>query len=89
MNKRLVCLLMSFVLLLSMAMPVHAEPSEETETFKLSISSPEEFLTFARNCRLDTYSQNLQVSLEADLDFTDSDFISVPIFSGTFLGNGH
>ena len=89
MNKRLVCLLMSFVLLLSMAMPVHAEPSEETEPFKLSISSPEEFLTFARNCRLDTYSQNLQVSLEADLDFTDSDFISVPIFSGTFLGNGH
>ena len=89
MNKRLVCLLMSFVLLLSMAMPVYAEPSEETEPVKLSISSPEEFLTFARNCRLDTYSQNLQVSLETDLDFTDSDFISVPIFSGTFLGNGH
>ena len=89
MNKRLVCLLMSFVLLLSMAMPVSAEPSEEAEPIKLSISSPEEFLTFAQNCRLDTYSQNLQVSLETDLDFADSDFVSVPIFSGTFWGNGH
>ena len=89
MYKRLLWLMMSVVLLVSMAMPVHADPAEDTEVVFLSISSPEEFLTFAQNCRLDTYSQNLQVSLENDLDFSATSFVSVPIFSGTFAGNGH
>ena len=46
-------------------------------------------MTFAENCRLDTYSQGIAVTLEADLDLMDADFNSVPIFSGTFDGKDH
>ena len=89
MYKRFLWLMMSVVLLVGMAMPVYADPAEDPEPVRLSISSQEEFLTFAQNCRLDTYSQNLHVSLEKDLDFSTTPFVSVPIFSGTFAGNGH
>lgn len=89
MYKRFAWLMMSVALLVGMAMPVHADPAENPEPVRLSISSQEEFLAFAQNCRLDTYSQNLHVSLEKDLDFSDTPFVSVPIFSGTFAGNGH
>ena len=89
MYKRFAWLMMSVALLVGMAMPVHADPAENPEPVRLSISSQEEFLAFAQNCRLDTYSQNLYVSLEKDLDFSDTPFVSVPIFSGTFAGNGH
>jgi hypothetical protein len=48
-----------------------------------------DFLEFAEACRLDSYSLGLTVSLEADLDLSGRVFESVPIFCGTFRGNGH
>jgi len=64
------------------------EPEAPAETV-VSIVDMESFLLFAENCRLDTYSQGLHVSLEADLDFSGVDFEPVPIFSGVLEGNGH
>ena len=87
-RKRFACLLICFVLLAAMALPVYAEPEESGVTV-LSISTAEEFLTFAENCRLDTYSENLLVSLEADIDLSGRAFACVPVFGGTFAGNGH
>lgn len=63
-------------------------PVQATETV-LTISDSEQFLAFAENCRLDTYSQGLQVKLTADLDLSGLDFEPIPIFSGDFDGNGH
>ncbi|MBO5868675.1 MAG: leucine-rich repeat protein, partial [Oscillospiraceae bacterium] len=41
------------------------------------------------NCRLDSYSTGITVALEADIDLTGLDFSGIPIFSGSFNGNGH
>ena len=84
-NKRLFCVLLCVALLLAMTLTVSGQENAKT----LSISTLEEFLAFAEACRLDSYSKDLLVTLEADLDLTGRDFASIPIFSGTFEGNGH
>lgn len=92
MRKRVIGLLLSFAMLAGMALPVRAEQTpdaEEAASPVLTIASAEEFVRFAQNCRLDTYSQGLQVSLEADIDLSGLEFESIPIFSGCFDGNGH
>jgi len=82
MNKRIISLLLATVLL-CLILPVQAEEAV------LKITTLEEFLTFAENCRLDSYSENLQVLLECDIDLTGTDFAGIPIFSGSFQGNDH
>lgn len=78
--KSLICL----VLCLSMvAIPVYGAENA------LTISTAEEFLTFAESCRLDSYSKGLTVTLGADIDLSHAEFDGVPIFYGTFLGSGH
>lgn len=87
MSKKLFCGLLAFLVLLTLVMPVCAEEAEEVPV--LSISGLEDFLEFAENCRLDTYSMGLTVSLETDLDLGTAEFAGIPIFCGTFRGNGH
>ena len=87
MCKKLFCGLMSVLLLLTMVMSVSAEETEDVPD--LTLTNLEEFLEFAENCRLDTFSMNLTVSLEADLDLGNTEFAGIPIFGGTFRGNGH
>ena len=82
--RKLLCVFLCVVLLLSAAVPALAEDEVD-----LIISDLEEFLAFAENCRLDSYSVDLTVSLSADIDLTGADFAGIPIFCGTFLGNGH
>lgn len=55
----------------------------------LHIASASEFLEFAGNCRLDSYSKNLKVVLEADIDLIGVSFDCIPVFCGTFEGEGH
>lgn len=85
MRKRFLSIILSLFLLTGMALPVLAEET----TVQLSISTADEFLAFAENCRLDSYSQNLSVCLEKDIDLGGSAFEPVPIFSGSFDGKGH
>lgn len=82
MRKGIVFLLLS-CLLLSL-LPVTQAAGKELE-----ISTAEELLEFAENCRLDSYSLHLQVSLQADIDLSDTDFKGIPLFRGTFYGNGY
>lgn len=55
----------------------------------LIISSVEDWKVFAEKCRTDIYSQGLNVSLGDDLDLTELPDPAVPVFGGTFEGNGH
>ena len=80
--RRLGAFCMAGVLLLSLLPPVQAAGS-------LSIGSLEDWKEFADQCVRDTYSQGLTVELTADLDFTGHTVEPVPIFQGTFHGNGH
>ncbi len=88
MYKRLFCLALCVFMLFSLSLTVSAdEPESQART--LSISNAKEFMAFAENCLLDSYSQGLHVSLEADINLTGRDFQGIPIFSGTFDGKGH
>lgn len=87
MRNRIIPLLLCAALLLSLALPAFAEEGEGQTV--LTVSTPAEFLTFVESCRLDSYSQELSVTLEADIDLTGVEFESIPIFRGTFDGKGH
>lgn len=80
-------LLLCVALLLSLTLPAFAE--EATEAADVTITNLEEFLAFAENCRLDSFSQGMTVSLKTDIDLTKTAFASIPWFGGTFMGNGH
>jgi len=99
--KTLTALLLGLVLLLS-PLTAYAAPEEESaaeETAAEEVPQPEpvyivirteaDFLQFAENCRLDTYSKNMTVAMMTDLDLTGLALESIPIFSGIFDGGGH
>ena len=103
MHKRIVTILLLLCFLLGTVFPVYAEevttedtaPTEETEPVEdipaaeLTISNTADFLAFAKNCRLDSYSQNLIVYLAADIDLAGTGFEGIPIFCGILEGGGH
>lgn len=53
------------------------------------ISTPLEFLDFARNCTSETYSKGKSFALGADLNMQGAEFVPVPVFAGIFDGRGH
>ena len=61
----------------------------EDEMEEISIASTEDFLAFAENCHLDSWSSGKIVRLEADIDLSGTDFTMIPIFAGIFDGGGH
>jgi len=81
--RKSILILICLTLVLSTAVPVLAAQGE------VRILSTEDFLAFAENCRLDTYSQNITVVLCCTVDLTGKDFEPIASFSGTFEGNGH
>ena len=85
MCKRIITLCLCICILLTLAVPVSAQEGGE----KLTILNRKTFLRFAENCRLDSYSRGLTVVLETDLDLTGIEFDGIPIFEGSFEGNGH
>lgn len=82
-SKRLWALLTCLALLTSLTLPAAAED----EVF--SISSAEDWEEFVRLSTRDVWSQGMTVELNADLDLSGSGSTPVPIFQGTFHGNGH
>lgn len=94
--KRISALLLCLLLVLSLAVTALAEEAKGTdeaaaaeEGTTLRILRQKQFLDFAENCRLDSYSRNLSVVLLTDIDLTGVDFAGIPIFCGNFDGNGH
>lgn len=88
----LFAIILCVCLLFSPSLPAYADTPSETEALddnSITISTVEEFLTFSENCRLDSFSKNLSVTLTADIDLTDVNFDGVPIFYGTFDGGRH
>ena len=68
-----------------------AEPAEDAEipAEAVEISSVEEFLLFAENCTMDSYSRDVRFLLTADLDLSDTDFSPIQLFFGSFDGGNH
>ena len=92
--KRIVALLLCVMLvlgLLTISISVLADEAGETETPGVSyyINTLEDLMALADSCAVDSYSKNVTVYLQTDLDLTGSDFESIPTFGGVFEGGGH
>ena len=57
-----------------------SETTEETVEDTVHIGSTEEFLEFAENCTLDSWSQGKRFILDCDLSLEDTDFEPIPVF---------
>lgn len=79
---RLCAGLLALVLLLSLC------PAALAAESSISIKTLAELETFAKRCSSDSYSKGLTVTLTADIDARGT-AVSVPIFFGTFDGQGH
>lgn len=91
MRKRIASFFLCLCLLLTISLPVSAKTKDDAEpqNMNFTIINVDTFLNFAERCRMDSFSENLYVSLKADLDLTGKDFEGIPIFCGTFEGNCH
>ncbi len=78
-----------FLLCLCVMLMTFAVPSGSVSANEITISGIDDFIEFAENCRIDSYSRNLSVKLTSDIDFTGLEFIPVPVFCGSFDGDGH
>ena len=74
--------------LAAMAAPDGGEMEAETEE-GVRIASVEDFLEFGRNCVSESYSKGKTFILDADINLQGTDFQPIPVFAGTFEGNGH
>ena len=81
--QRGAALLTVLALLCTLTLPAAA--ASDTVT----IATVQDLIDFSKQCTRDTWSQGITVELTADLDLSGSDFTPVPIFQGSFHGNGH
>ena len=81
--QRGAALLTVLALLCTLTLPAAAASATVT------LATVQDFTNFSKQCTRDTWSQGITVELTADLDLSGSDFTPVPIFQGTFHGNGH
>lgn len=81
--KRSAALLLAMLLIVAIAVPVYADGRI------IHIKTGEELRELAVKCRLDTYSEDLTVVLDNDIDLGDAPFDPFATFSGTFDGRGH
>ena len=91
-TRRLWAALLALCLVLALTLPVFAEgesSADTTEKETYHIGTVDELLQLADYCRLDSWSENRTVMLDADLELTGSGFSGIPSFSGVFLGQGH
>lgn len=86
-NKKLIA---AFVAVLILLFPLNAAAEEiQSENKTLNIDTVDDLLEFAEKCRMDSYSKDLSVVLNQDLDLTGAEFMGIPIFCGQFDGGGH
>lgn len=86
-TRRLWAALLALCLVLALTLPVFAEGESETadtaekETFH--IGTVDDLLQLADSCRLDSWSKNRTVYLDADLELTGSGFAGIPSCAAT------
>lgn len=93
MNKlsKISACLLSLLLLMTCALPAFGAENSEPEVTReiIKIYTPEDLIAFSRNCTLDTWSQDKEVHLAADIDLSGIAFTPIASFSGIFDGKNH
>ncbi len=62
---------------------------EEIQWETVYIENAQDLKEFARDCWLDSWSQNKKVFLTEDISLSGESFVSIPTFGGYFDGQGH
>ncbi len=90
-GKRVLALLLCLLLLSLSAAPaaLAEEPAKPNEQRVIHIADPEQLRKLAADCRLDSYSRDLLVILDTDLDLGGEEIYPIPTFGGVFDGGGH
>ena len=89
MRNRILSLLLTFSVVVSLLLSASSPIVAHAEGEVILIESAEDFVSFAKNCSYDLWSKGKTFFLTKDIDLSGSDFDLVPVFSGTFEGNGH
>lgn len=85
--NRLFSLLLCLLLTAGLCAPSLAAAAEETTVIR--IYTVRDFIDFAEQCTLDSWSRDKKVLLQADLDLSLTAFRPIATFGGTFDGQGH
>ncbi len=74
---------------LILAIAISLIPTSFAEDTTIKISSAEDLIEFAQNCRTDTWSVGKVFEITCDIELKGEGFEPIPIFGGRLLGNGH
>lgn len=83
--NNLTALFVSLIMFFSLFGPLLNAKASDT----VSISTKEDFISFAQKCKSDDWSEGKTFEILNDIDFEDEIFSPIPVFSGVFHGNGH
>lgn len=92
MKRNLLTYMLTLILLAGIPIQAMAKeqlPEQPPIPQTISIRTTEEFLSFSQSCSLDSWSQNKQFVLEADISLEEVDFAPIATFGGSFDGCGH
>lgn len=68
---------------------VSGDREKQKEYTTISISTEEELIEFAKNCSVDSWSEDKIIRLEADIVLQKKPDLVIPSFGGILEGNGH
>ena len=105
MRNRIICFTSVLSLILCMILTLLPAPyladtsssennTESSDTYvipedAIHISSVEELMELAENCRINSWSVGKTIVLSNDIDVSGINFVGIPTFGGVFLGQGH
>lgn len=82
--NRLLSAALALVIALAPLLPAAAAQGDV-----LYVSTTAQMINLSKNCTSDAYSKGLTVVLKADIQLANSKYKPIPVFCGTFDGNGH
>lgn len=80
-------ILLCLLVLAGLCAPAAQAATEEKTIIR--IYTADDLIEFARQCTLDSWSQNKTVLLQKNIDLSLTEFTPIPTFGGTFDGQGH
>ena len=87
-TPRVLAALLSLCMLLAV-LPGAALAADQPQKQTIHIATAQDLLNLAESCRLDSWSKDKLVVLDADIDLTGVDFEGIPTFGGEFQGGSH
>lgn len=82
---RRMCALVLTICMMLFCLPISVLANPDA----IYLSSAQDVLAFAQNCRLNTWSIGKTIILSNDIDMNGVEFSGIPTFGGNFVGQGY